>query len=106
MSGFRLSSNQFYGGLNRRFDSRARRLASLGYRYTCSPFGAVFVRGSLWRLESIPAGLVMHADNRAFIDALRSPMRCRFEEVEGLADRLRSRLNSRGACLVASLVGE
>lgn len=99
MSGFGLSSNQFYGGLNRRFDRRARRLRSLGYQYTQTPFGAVFIRSRFGRLDSIPAGVVMNADNRAFVDSIRSPMRSRLEELEGLADRIRSRVDSRVSSL-------
>ena len=100
MSGFRFTSNQFYGGLNRRFDRRARLLHRLGYRYMGTPFGAVFVRGAAFRVESIPAGVVMHADNRAFLDSIRSPMRSRRDEFEGLADRLCGRLDSRASSLV------
>ena len=87
-----LSSNQWFGGLNRRFDRRARLLRRLGYRYATTPLGAVFVRGSVSRLESIAACVVMGSDNRAFLEAVRSPLRARFDDFDGLADRLQARV--------------
>ena len=85
-----VSSNQWFGGLNRRFDRRARLLRRLGYRYTFTPFGAVFVRGAAFRLESIQAGVVMSAGNREFLESVRCPVRVRLDEFDGLADRLRA----------------
>ena len=68
-------------------------------QYTQTPLGAVFIRSRFGRLDSIPAGVVMNADNRAFVDSIRSPMRSRLEELEGLADRIRSRVDSRVSSL-------
>ena len=85
-----ISSNQWYGALNRRFDRRARLLRRLGYRYTFTPLGAVFVRGFGHRLESISAAVVMCALNREFLESVRCPVRVRLDEFDGLADRLRA----------------
>lgn len=94
-----ISSNQWYGAINRRFDRRARLLSRLGYKYTGTPFGAMFVRSRFCRIESIAAGVVMNAHNRAFVDAIRSPMRSRLEELEGLADHIRSRVERRASSM-------
>ena len=85
-----ISSRQWFGALNRRFDRRARLLRRLGYKYTRSPLGAVFVRGFGHRLESISAAVVMSAQNREFIDSVRCPVRVRLDEFEGLAARLQA----------------
>lgn len=98
-----ISSNQWYGGLNRRFDRRARLLRRLGYRYAASPFGAVFVRGRGSRLESILAVVVMSAHNRDFVDSVRRPMCAKLDELEGLADRLQTQ-TSRSAQRVRNSV--
>jgi hypothetical protein len=84
----KISSNQWFGALNRRFDRRARLLRRLGYKYTRSPLGAVFVRGSGFRLESISASVVGSAHNRDFVEAVRCPVCVRLDEFEGLAARL------------------
>ncbi len=67
-----LTSNQYYGGLNRRFEKRAKLLKSLGYKYVVHPELkiALFIKHHQFvhRQKVIPAGSVMHASNRAFID--------------------------------------
>jgi hypothetical protein len=44
----------------------------------------------------------MNADNRAFVDAIRSPMCSRLEELEGLADHIRSRVERRASSMRAA----
>lgn len=39
VSGKTLTSNQYYGGMNRRHDRRARRLRRAGWVYVCIPVG-------------------------------------------------------------------
>lgn len=75
-----LTSNQHYGAINRRFDRRAARLKSLGFRYErIEQFGiAVFIRGTREidvKKTTIPASTVAHADNRSFIDILSATCR-------------------------------
>jgi hypothetical protein len=72
-----LTSNQYYRGLNRRFEKRSRLLRRIGYRYQIipiradlpkSPTTAVFV--SRYGSRVISASEVMHADTRAWRDEL------------------------------------
>lgn len=69
-----LTSNEYYGGLNRRFDRRARLLRRLGFAYKRIEEAniAVFARGRINRPESIPAAVLHHADNLAWINVLRN----------------------------------
>lgn len=67
-----LTSNEYYGGLNRRYDRRAALLRKLGFTYVTNEWGAFFTRRGLGKFTPIPAGVVGHADYRAFIDRLRS----------------------------------
>jgi hypothetical protein len=90
-----ISSNQWYGAINRRFNRRSRLLRRLGYKYMGTPFGAMFVRSRGGCLESIQVGFVQSADNRSFIGCLRSPMSSRIEKLEGIADSVRERLSKR-----------
>ena len=67
-----LTSNQYYGGLNRRFDKRCRRLKQMGFKYVRTEFGAIFQK--IWygsKTYNIPADLVMNAHNRVFIDEIK-----------------------------------
>ena len=69
-----LTSNQYYGGLNRRFEKRSRLLRKLGFEYKRSEeLGmAYFVRKTFRHKRSVlTAAEVTHADNRAFVDAVR-----------------------------------
>lgn len=80
-----LTSNQHYGGLNRRFDKRAALLRKLGYKYVAINVKAVagietnsrdsaafFVR---FRRPSISAAVLHFADKRSWLDVLRSALR-------------------------------
>ena len=71
--GKEVTSNQYYGGLNRRFDRRFRLLRRLGYKYTGTVYGGMFVKDSYFKVTSIPASVVMIATNRDFLATLRSP---------------------------------
>lgn len=70
-----VSSNQYYGALNRRFDRRAKLLRKLGYKYTHTPYGGVFIKqqSKHWQTVSIPASVVMIALNRDFLTTVRMP---------------------------------
>lgn len=70
-----ITSNQYYGALNRRFDKRACLLRSLGYKYRATEFGGMFIKqqSKHWQTTSIPASVVMVALNRDFIQTLRQP---------------------------------
>ena len=66
-----LTSNEYYGGLNRRFNKRAARLRKLGFEYEATKYnGAFFTRKRMGRMASIPAATLHHADNRAWFDKL------------------------------------
>ena len=72
-----LTNNQYYGGLNRRFDKRARRLLARGFRYQQveGMNMAVFARRrSSRKLAAIPAAVLHHADNRRWIETLRTSL--------------------------------
>lgn len=73
-----LTGNQYYGGLNRRFERRATLLRRLGFKYQHIdglPM-ACFVRPEPCRRipRCIPASTLHHADNRAWIDTLRGAL--------------------------------
>ena len=80
-----LTSNQLYGGLNRRFDRRASLLCRLGFKYVAiAEKIAAFQRAyPFGRSAIIPAAMVMHATNACWRDHLASTL-------------------SRGACCVNS----
>jgi V8-like Glu-specific endopeptidase len=70
-----MTSNEYYGGLNDRFELRASVLLKAGYAYKVieipTPTGitgttGVFIR----RRDVISAGTVMHAEGRAWEDEL------------------------------------
>lgn len=68
-----LTSNQFYGGLNRRFERRRRLLSRVGWIYKrVDELGiAVFVpTKDPRRPQALPAAFVLTAPNRLFADAL------------------------------------
>lgn len=67
-----LTTNQYYGGLNRRFDKRIARLVCLGFRQVTNEFGCFMVRTKYARTQSLSQSLVMYADQRAYFDRLRS----------------------------------
>jgi hypothetical protein len=67
-----LTSNQYYGGLNRRFDKRAALLRRFGFAYEVVGQVAIFSRTRRCRRSEVPAALLSHADKRAWREALRS----------------------------------
>ena len=77
-----MNSNQYYRGINNRFDRRAAFLARHGFKYTTSPIPmqqaqfkgqgiAYFHRAKFPKYPIIPASAVMFADKRAWIDILK-----------------------------------
>jgi tryptophanase len=83
-----LTSNQYYGGLNKRFDKRAALLRRFGFSYqrpahACRPGESVsvgvFVRAGRRRdWDAIPAATLLHADNRAWRDTLKDYLKTGF----------------------------
>jgi hypothetical protein len=70
---YNLTSNQYYGGLNRRFDRRARLLTRLGFVSNLVETDLrVFTRTRHARKVNIPAAVLTHADNRAWHEVLAS----------------------------------
>lgn len=73
-----ITSNQRYGGLNRRFEKRAALLRRFGFVYIVANIGeeknaatfGVFTRTPFWRSQAITAAEVMHADRQVWIDEL------------------------------------
>ena len=65
-----MTSNQYYGGLNRRFDKRAWLLRRFGLKYCTTDFGAVFSDGRTYKPRFVQAGIVMHAGKHAWFDVL------------------------------------
>jgi len=74
-----LTTNQFYGGLNRRFEQRASLLRRMGFKYIAVADGvAAFTRSLYFRNHCIAAATVMHADRRSWLDVLASNLRYRY----------------------------
>jgi hypothetical protein len=70
-----LTTNQHYGGLNRRFARRAALLRRLRFNYVANEFGAFFVRGSMgYKPRIIPACVLSLADKRTWFDKLRTAL--------------------------------
>ena len=71
-----MTSNQYYGGLNRRFDNRAKLLRRLGFSYAqIDDLGfAVFTRKRRYKVANIPAVVLHAADRRLWHDTLRSAL--------------------------------
>jgi hypothetical protein len=71
-----LTTNQHYGGLNRRFARRAALLRRLRFNYVANEFGAFFVRGSMGynKPRIIPACVLSLADKRTWFDKLRTAL--------------------------------
>ena len=73
-----LTSNQYYKGLNNRFDKRVRRLLKLKNLYYDSKdatFYNIHTKIFSRRIQSsygLSTTFIMHADNRAFFDRLYS----------------------------------
>lgn len=58
-----LTDNQYYKGLNNRFDNRCKKLIKIGYKYNNDKVGYIFrnMPSSL-----ISNAIIMHADKRHF----------------------------------------
>lgn len=68
-----LTSNQYWGGLNRRYDKRATLLRSLGFEYVDSGHGfAMYSRRRGSRTVALPTAFLFHADKRAWFVKLRN----------------------------------
>lgn len=70
-----LTSNEYYGGLNRRFERRAKRLRTLGYEYErIDDLNlAVFAKRCRWnsrRNRAIPATAVARMSNEEYRELL------------------------------------
>jgi hypothetical protein len=67
-----ITSNQRYGGMNRRFDRRAAQLVKFGFHYTQIADGvAAFTRRAFWsKQQSVLAAVVLMADNNIWRDEL------------------------------------
>lgn len=67
-----LTSNEYYRGLRKRFERRAKRLRRLGFKYHSIAEGVGgFTRTRFGKTANIPAAVLHHADNRAWYDILR-----------------------------------
>lgn len=77
-----LTSNQFYGGMNRRFEKRAALLRNVGFVYTAAydadgnrlPLAMFTRKGWRYRAQVIAASEVLHADRRAWREMLASSL--------------------------------
>lgn len=75
-----ITDNQFYRGLNRRFDRRMRFLHRLGFRYQIiqqphdhrATYGVV-VRQQHARTQVIPAAMILTASPRVWVDMVLAP---------------------------------
>lgn len=67
-----MTSNEFYGKINRRFDKREKELREMGYkRETLSAYNvALYVRVRHGKTHAIPAGTVMNASKRVWDDMI------------------------------------
>jgi hypothetical protein len=70
-----LTSNQFYAGINRRFDRRAALLRKSGFSYRAvCPGVAVFTRVRYGKETNVAAATVLHADKRVWTDTLETAL--------------------------------
>ena len=67
-----LTSNQYYGAMNKRFNTRAAKLYAMGYRYRiiCKGVAAFTYREGSYSERNIAAAEVMHAHNRGWREVL------------------------------------
>ncbi len=71
----KITSNQYYAGLNRRFDKRAKLLIRFGFLANYNEYGGFYEKPSHYNLHKkimVSNYLIMHADKRAWLDFLRS----------------------------------
>ncbi len=76
MSLYDLTSNQYYNGLNRRFDARVRRILGMGFAY--NPDAKTYFRRNKWNCKSrygLTLSQIMHCDHRAWNEELASATR-------------------------------
>lgn len=73
-TGKQLTSNQYWGGLNRRFDNRVARLYSLGYRLEGSDYGSFMVKRNYQGIRVVPMSMVMHCPNAEYHQFLRGTL--------------------------------
>ena len=65
-----MTKNQYYSGLNKRYDSRVSVLFGLGFRQETNEFGVFWTRKRNGKRDIIAAAKALHADKRAWIDEL------------------------------------
>ena len=65
-----MTSNQYYAGLNRRFEKRAARLMSVGFEYSSADCIGRFSRRVYGRDMVVTAASAMHATNRGWRDIM------------------------------------
>jgi hypothetical protein len=74
-----MTSNQYYKGINNRFDKRVARIHRMGFKRITNEFGSFYVRGiirSNGKNQIIPAALLGAADNRLWYERLQQILRC------------------------------
>ncbi len=64
-----LTNNQYYKGLNNRFDNRCKKLRKLGYKYNKDKAGYTY--GNM-PSSLIHNAVIMHSDKRHFITLIRA----------------------------------
>jgi hypothetical protein len=70
-----MTSNQLYGGMNKRFEKRAKHLRQLGFAYKIVAEGvAGFVRTRYGKTRTITASAALYATNRTWINELQSAL--------------------------------
>jgi hypothetical protein len=75
-----LTSNQYWGGINRRFDRRLKRLVKLGYKLTQTPFFPMLVKETpSGRLRAVSVSVVVHAAQPGYIQHLQSAFASSFK---------------------------
>lgn len=65
-----LTSNQYYRGVNRRYDKRVKRLLSIGFRFVHNEFGSFLVKGTGQKPRVLANTFIMAASSRQYYDRL------------------------------------
>ena len=76
MSLYNLTSNQYYSGLNKRFDARVRRLHNMGFYYDGAK--QTYYRRTRWATQpkyGMPLTKIMQCDRRSWQEQLASLMK-------------------------------
>ena len=81
-----LTSNQYYGGINRRFERRAALLKRFGFTFKALDVGGeggrktatvgVWLRARFGSIYVLPSSVLSLADNRVWIDELSRVLKC------------------------------